>query len=89
MNELERLKIVIEKLKAFIASQAKDIKLLQTEYKALLGERKALKDLAMARDAEVDRLKAALMEIAIDNECDCDDGTCQKCICRNALEAKG
>ncbi len=45
--------------------------------------------LAMARDAEVDRLKAALMEIAIDNECDCDDGTCQKCICRDAVEGKG
>jgi hypothetical protein len=88
MKDVERLEIVIEKRNHFIASQARDIKMLQTEYKALLGERKALKDLAMARDAEVDRLKAALMEVAIYNECGCDDGTCQKCICRNALEGK-
>ena len=86
---IESWEVILEKKKAFIASQARDIKILQVEYQALLGERKALKDMLLERDAEIERLKAAMMEIIMNDDCGCADGTyCPKCICRDAVEGE-
>jgi len=81
--------VILEKKNAFIASQAREIKILQVEYQALLGEKKALKDMLLERDAEIERLKAAMMDIVMNADCGCADGAyCPKCICLDAVEGK-